>query len=183
MAYIITLTGASGVGKTTITDELLKKIPDVQFIGTLSTRERRETDRPEDSYSISQEEFEKKKHNGEFLCTVEVHGHQKGTPKSVIDEALARLSPSLIILVPEIVRLLLEYAPKKILSFYILSPSEEILRARLQKRGDSLQNIEQRLNDCKQWDAQAKASDLPYVFITNEGFVEDTVSQIIHSLP
>ncbi|MDO8474403.1 MAG: hypothetical protein Q7S62_02570 [bacterium] len=183
MGSIVTLTGASGVGKTTITDKLLLSIPDIKFIGTLNTRERRKIDRPEDSYSVSQQEFEKRKQAGEFLWTVKVHEHWKGTLKSAVDDALLRPSSSLIILVPEIVPILLKYAPNHVFSFFIPSPSEEILRARLLKRGDSSQDIEQRINDCKRWDDAAKASGLPYIFITNEGPIEDTVSQILRNLP
>lgn len=183
IASIITFTGASGVGKTTIINEFLKRIPEAKFIGTLNTREKRETDRPEDSYDVSQEEFEERKRKGEFLWTVKVHEHWKGTLKSAVDDALTRPSPSLIILVPEIVPILREYALNHVFSFFILSPSEEILRARLQRRGDSLQDIEQRMKECRRWDEEAKASGLPYIFISNEGSVEDTVSQILRYFP
>lgn len=183
IASIITLTGASGVGKTTIVNEFLKRVPAAKFIGTPNTRERRETDRPEDSYGVSEEEFEEGKRKGEFLWAVKVHEHWKGMPKSAVDDALLRPSPSLIILVPEVVPILRAYTPDRVFSFFILSPSEEILKERLVKRGDSLQDIEQRIMECRRWDAEAKASHLPYIFITNEGLVEDTVQQIFHNLP
>ena len=184
MGSIVTLTGASGVGKTTIINELLRRIPDAKFIGTLNTRKRRKTDRPEDSYGVSRQEFEERKGKGEFLWTVKVHEHWKGTLKSAVDDALARKNPSLIIiLVPEIVPILREYAPDHVFSFFILSPSEDILRVRLGKRGDSLQDIEQRIKDCQQLDKETKASDLPYILINNEGPIEDAVSQIIRSIP
>ncbi len=179
---IISLTGPSGAGKTTIAQALFRQYPQLVMIPSLTSRQRRESDLPGDFVYVSREEFSKRKEAGELLWDVEAHGTLYGTAKAAIDEALARRHPSLIILVPEIVKFLFDRYPDRYLPIFIEPPPEEILRARLVLRGESEETINRRLSDCRDWSAQAHASSLPYRFVHNHGPIEETVQEIAHIL-
>lgn len=73
----------SGAGKTTIIRELFRKIPEITFSVSATTRSKRpgEID-GKDYHFISLDEFNTKKANNEFIETEEVHGNYYGTLKS-----------------------------------------------------------------------------------------------------
>ena len=72
-----------------------------------------------------------------------------------------------------------EYAPGKVLSIFILPPSEEELRRRLVARAtESAEEIERRIADCRKWEEEAKKSGVPYRFVRNDRTVEEAVEQI-----
>src|SRR3989344_6825726 len=168
---IITISGASGAGKTTIEKSLLNKLNNAEVVVSITTRDRRENDNPNEYKYISKLWFRLLDKLGSFLWTVNIHGNWYGTLKSSVKKALKQYDKiSLMILVPDRVKNLLDYARERgseefVLSFYILSPSSEILKKRLQDRGDSEFEIAKRIKDCEKWDAEALASDLPYIFV------------------
>src|SRR3989344_8004502 len=155
---IITLTGASGSGKTSIFKALQSINPRLQLIESYTTRKPRGTDLPgEYVYMESQEKFSKLKAEGKFLWDVGEHNNAYGTLKESVDQALRADTPKIMLLVPKSVPLLMARTDK-VIPFYILSPGEEILRKRLQKRGDKPEEIEKRISDCRDWDAEARES-------------------------
>jgi ribose 1,5-bisphosphokinase PhnN len=84
-----------------------------------------------------------------------------------------------MLLTPDAVPTLLEYAPGEVLPFFIIPPTDEVLRARLLKRGETPEAIERRIADCIKWYVEAVVSGLPYLYITNSGEVEEAVGEII----
>ena len=64
------------------------------------------------------------------------------------------------------------------LPFYIRSPPEQLLRARLEKRGETSETIERRMKESRNWGGQAERSDIPYVFITNNGTIDEMAEQV-----
>lgn len=180
-AKIITLTGASGAGKTTVAKELLKK--KLKLVTSVTTREPRESDLPGEYRYVTPKEFLAMKEREEFLWPkpdeeLPIHGKMYGTTKQDVDEALNAEHQSVMLLVPDVLDTLYEYALNRVWSFYILSPPEDALRARLEERGDKAEDIAKRITDCKMWDAEARKSLLPYTFINNNGTVQRTLSQI-----
>ncbi|MDO8496317.1 MAG: AAA family ATPase [bacterium] len=182
---VVTVSGASGAGKTTIEKGLLKRLANVEVIVSVTTRDRRDTDNQNEYKYVSKLWFRFLDKLGAFLWTVNIHGNWYGTLESSLRKALKSYDDiSIMILVPDRVKNLWDYARERgseefVLSFYILSPSPEILRKRLQSRGDSVFEIVTRIKDCEKWDAEALASDLPYIFIRNDDRVENTVENII----
>ncbi|MBI3632433.1 MAG: hypothetical protein HY225_03225 [Candidatus Vogelbacteria bacterium] len=171
-----TITGSSGVGKTTIVKRLQVLRPDLRLITSHTSRSARDSDIPgEYNCNISQEDFVKNKED--YLWVVVAHGNYYGTTKRSVEDVFvseASLnSPLLMIIVPESVALLRQYLEfmgvdeSQILSFYVLAPNEEELRRRLVARGDDALSIERRVSDCKEWDKIALTSDIPYIFLSN----------------
>ncbi len=48
----------------------------------------------------------------------------------------------------------------------------------MQQRGDKQDTIERRLKESGSWDKQAKRSEIPYIFISNNGTIEEAVNLI-----
>ncbi len=173
---IVTVTGASGVGKTTIIKEFLAARRGFQLITSFTSRSPRPSDLPgEYQCGVPKEKFEKCA--DEFLWVVPAHENFYGTTKASVLKILTyRAIPAagLMILVPEAIPLLRTYLARfknherRITSFYVLAPSEEELRKRLRARGDNETAINQRIDDCKQWDAAALQSSIPYLFLSND---------------
>lgn len=85
---IISITGPSGVGKTTLARELLRTHPDWGIVVSITTREPRPSDLRGEYRYISHEEFEEREAREEFIWAAEVHGIRNGTLFASIDEAL-----------------------------------------------------------------------------------------------
>lgn len=80
------LLGPSGSGKGTILAYLREKYPDFVFPVSCTTREMRPNERPGEVYNfISEDEFEERKEQGEFLEWAHIHNHHySGTLKAAI---------------------------------------------------------------------------------------------------
>lgn len=186
---IVTISGASGVGKTTIGTSLLKRLFNARMIVSITTRDKRDSDNPGEYHYVSNWQFNLLDKFGAFLWTVDIHGNKYGTLKWSVKEALKRYDDIFVmLLVPDRVKNLLEYARKRgseefVASFYILSPSPTVLKKRLQDRGDSEFEIAKRIKDCEKWDTEAWKRDIPYIFIQNSSDdVEDAVDDIIFDI-
>lgn len=184
---ILTLTGASGAGKTTIAKELLVIMPVVtQMVPshTTHTRKPRATDLPGEYIYVSKFRFWLTEKLGLFLWTVHPHGNSYGTTKRWVAKALRNDGELyLMILVGDIMKILREFANQKsclnqIFSFYVISPSQKILRERLELRGDGPDDISKRLSDCVKWDSDATNSGVPYEFVRNDSAIEEAVVEI-----
>lgn len=182
---IFTFTGASGSGKSTLVKFLLQE-KGYKLILSSTTRQPRASDLPGEYEYLDAAEFidgaglvHNEKISGDFLWTKEYAGNHYGTRKEVVDKALQSPYVSMMILVPEVLPYLLGYAGKeKVLPFYIRSPPESILQTRLEKRGETSETIERRIEESRNWDEQAERSDIPYVFITNNGTIDEIAEQV-----
>mgnify|MGYP001558826613 CR=1 FL=1 len=176
---IITLTGPSGAGKTVITRELLKNHPEWKMVLSLTSRGPRNSDLPgEYKCDVVQEEFFWRDRRGEFIWTVSAHGNIYGTLLADIQKALNSEYPLLMQILSESVKQLRSYAPNKVLSIFILPPDGSELKQRLEKRGESPEQIERRIADCKKWEEEARSSGIPYEFVRNDGTVEEAVEKV-----
>lgn len=177
---IITFTGPSGAGKTSIVRELLKLRPQLSLITSLTTRPRRDNDLPNEYQYLSSAEFAAYPES-DFLWKVRVHYIDYGTLKSSVDAALQNQTPknSIMILVPDVLEKLIAYTQNQVLPIYILPPPEDVLRERLKKRGDTDEAIEKRIADCREWNDRAKKSLIPYRFIENDWIIDAAVAKVL----
>ena len=134
---LILVSGPSGVGKSTIINELLKRHENLKVMTTYTTREAREM---VDGayYHVSKEEFEKRIKEDFFLEYVDYNGNYYGTSKEGLDE------DKVVILEPTGLKHYLLKAKDKIKICYLKCPIE-IREERMKNRGDDELSIEKRL--------------------------------------
>jgi guanylate kinase len=143
MGGVLVVTGPSGVGKGTLINRLLERVPDLALSVSATTRPPRPSEvEGRDYHFLSEEEFEKRLLRNEFLEHAMYAGNHYGTPRSEIDRA----SDGLVLEIEvEGARQVRERLPEA-LQVFIAPPSPQVLRDRLVGRGtDSEDQMERRL--------------------------------------
>jgi guanylate kinase len=137
----------AGGGKSTVIKRLLAAHPDWGFSCSATTRTPRpgETDGRE-YYFLPRHEFERKVGAGEFLEYEDVHGELYGTLRGPTQERLER-SEAVIFDLDVKGALSVKRAFPEALTIFLLPPSREVLRDRLQGRGtEPPELVERRLS-------------------------------------
>jgi guanylate kinase len=148
MARLIIISAPSGAGKSTLVRYLLTQELNIRFsISATSRKPRGEEKNGVEYYFLSPEEFRERINNNEFLEYEEVYPNRYyGTLKSEVDRILEEGS-NVIFDVDCIGGLnIKKIYGEQALSIFIMPPSVEVLRERLEKRGtDTSKVIEGRL--------------------------------------
>jgi guanylate kinase len=132
---VVVVTAPSGSGKTTIYKKLLRMRPDISFSVSYTTRQRREEETDGvDYFFISREKFEKKIERGDFTEWAEVHGDLKGTDRGHLEECLTRSNACILDLDVQGALSIMREFPEAV-TVFIIPPSLEELKRRLEKRG------------------------------------------------
>lgn len=146
---IIIITAPSGAGKTSITRFLLNKYKKLAFSISVATRPARGDEKNGvDYYFTSIEDFQEKINNNEFIEWEMVYeGKYYGTLKSELERIWAGgRTPMLDIDVKGAIHVQRQFRGNS-LSIFVLPPSVEELKKRLNTRGtETPENIEIRLN-------------------------------------
>ena len=174
--FALILSAPSGTGKTTTCRVLREKLPNLKILVSHTTREIRKGEKEGLDYTfISQQEFEEKIKNKDFLEWAQVHNFYYGTSFQAADTSLKNGHDTLLELDVQGVESLraMNYEGIYIL---ILPPSIEEMQARLIKRGtDSEDRIRQRVETGKKEIKKYKIYD----YIVTNHVVEDTVNNLI----
>lgn len=86
---LIILSGPSGAGKSTIHKELLKRVENIAYSVSMTTRNPREGEiEGVDYFFVDEKRFKSEIKKGSFLEYAKVHGNYYGTLKSKVDEDL-----------------------------------------------------------------------------------------------
>ena len=143
MAGVLVVTGPSGVGKGTLINRLLERVPGLTLSVSATTRPPRPGEvEGRDYHFLSEEEFEKRLLRNEFLEHAMYAGNHYGTPRDEIDRADDGLVLEIEV---EGARQVRDRLPEA-LQVFIAPPSPEALRERLLKRGtDSEEQMRRRL--------------------------------------
>lgn len=175
---IVTVTGPSGAGKTTIVGELLKKHPEWGMVVSLTSRESRDSDLPgEYKCNLSVKHLYQLEKDRQAIWRENEHGNVYVTLFKDVNEArFERILSFMQILHRSVVKLH-SYMPREVLSIFLIPPCEEELRRRFEKRGDSPEQINRRIADCRKWEEEARASGL-YKFVRNNKTVEEAIRQV-----
>ena len=175
MGKIVTFTGASGAGKSTIAQAL-----GFPFVLSTTTRTPRVSDLPGEYEYIEIDDNVWEENGWNAYLWIEPHAkYYYGTKREVVDRAMQDPGTSMMILIPKVLPKLLTYTGiEKVLPFYIRSPEEATLRTRMRQRGETNDSIELRLDESRKWDEQAEKSGIPYIFITNNSTIEEAVEQV-----
>jgi guanylate kinase len=174
---LIVVAAPSGAGKTTLCDMLLADMSSLIYSISCTTRMSRgdEVD-GEDYFFLSSSEFDKRMQAGDFLEHAEVHGNRYGTLKDTVDSAMAEGNSVLMDIDVQGARQIREHVTecaddsplsRGFVDFFIMPPSAEVLRERLEGRGeDSSDVIEERLDNAA--DEMSCAKEFMHVIVNND---------------
>lgn len=170
---MLSISGASCVGKDTVVDFLFRIIPKVAFLPSYTTRAPRKGDRG--YVYVSDQEFTDMCNRGLFAWEVGPFGNRYGTRISdIVMASLDTETLSISIVVPSAValfRLWFEKYHCKVTSVYLYCKDENILKERLLIRGDK--DIDRRLVECRSWNGIASKHDF-FIWVDNSGDLELT---------
>lgn len=173
---LIIISGPSGVGKGTIYDEVLKRMPNIQKSISVTTREPRAHEIDGVHYYFKTvEEYQQMIANGDFLETASVYNNNYGTPKLPVFEMMEKgLDVMFEIDIIGAKQIKKKYPDS--VAIYIIPPSFEVLEQRLRDRGtDSEASIKRRLGSARS--ELSKYGMFDYIVFNDT--VENSVSKVI----
>jgi guanylate kinase len=155
---LFVITGPSGVGKGTVIRKLLERVPGLELSVSATTRPPRPGERPgADYHFLTEEEFDRRLAEGDFMEHASYSGHRYGTLVSEVKPRLERGIGVLLEIELQGARQVRERVPEAVLVF-IAPPAPEVLRQRLEERGtDPPEQIDRRLTVAREeLDAQSE---------------------------
>jgi guanylate kinase len=163
---LFVISAPSGAGKTTLCKELLKHFKEIRFSISHTTRQ----PRPDETQGIdyfftSEEAFLDGIKNNTWAEWAKVHGNYYGTSNKFLNNTLSSGSDVLLDIDFQGTIQILKKYPNAI-TIFIMPPSIEILRSRLQYRGtESEEAIENRIMNAEQ---EIKKKNLYNYIIIND---------------
>ena len=146
---MLVLSSPSGAGKTTLTRNLLEQEENVALSVSVTTRPRRPSEIDGVHYHFkTKQQFEGMRDSGQLLEWAEVHGNYYGTPRGPVEQALSAGRDVLFDIDWQGTQQLYEKMPKDVVSVFVLPPSADELKMRLERRAeDSAGVISERLRN------------------------------------
>jgi len=143
---VFIISAPSGSGKTTLGKELINSLPDFQLSISCTTRKPRPGEQEGvDYFFLTEEEFEKKRMKGELIEWAEVFGHYYGTSHDRLTQYLQQGKHVLLLIDVQGALQIMEKLPR-VVSIFVLPPSWDALKQRLEERGtDTAEEIQRRL--------------------------------------
>ena len=164
---LLILSSPSGAGKSTLT-QLLRDDQHLRLSLSVTTRQRRSSEIDGVHYRfITPADFKEMQERGELLECAEVHGNFYGTPKRPVEQALARGEDMMFDIDWQGTAQICERMRADVVSVFILPPSMQELKARLERRAeDSPEVIERRLRNARE--EIAKWASYDYVLVNDD---------------
>ncbi|MDR2600730.1 MAG: guanylate kinase [Oscillospiraceae bacterium] len=144
---LIIISGPSGSGKGTIIAELMRRLPDLVFSVSATTREPRDKEIDGEHYHfLSQERFLEMIENDELLEHAKYVDNYYGTPRKLIDDCINNGISVILDIEVQGAKQVMKKIPEAI-TVFVTPPSMRELEKRLRGRGtDSEHKIKSRLN-------------------------------------
>lgn len=173
---LLVLSSPSGGGKTTISEKLLNQSTNLVRSISMTTRKPRSGEvSGKDYFFVTEEEFHQLCENGRMLEYAKVFENFYGIPKDFIEENLNNGISVVLTIDWQGAFRLFDIMREKVVSVFILPPSMEELRLRLQKRNsDSADEIEHRLAEAEK--EISKCDKYDYTIINDD--VDKSVEEI-----
>ena len=177
LGHLYVISAPSGTGKTSLVKALIERDPSIRLSVSTTTREPRAGEvHGKDYFFVKKEDFDRQINDNEFLEWAFVYGNFYGTSATLVKNSINSGQKILL----EIdwqgaFQIKQRYNREMLTLIFIMPPSLEILKERLQKRGqDKISVITERLATAKE--EMAKSQNFDYVII-NDNF-ETTVCEL-----
>jgi guanylate kinase len=139
---MLIVSSPSGAGKTTLTRSLLKEEENVSLSISVTTRQRRSSEIDGIHYKfLSRRQFELMRDGGELLEWAEVHGNFYGTPREPVETAIAEGRDVLFDIDWQGTQQLYQSMRDDVVSVFVLPPTAEELKLRLERRAEDTADI------------------------------------------
>ena len=144
---VVIVSGPSGVGKSTICEEVVKRLDNVYLSVSVTTRPRSEAEVDgQDYWFISEQEFQERIDKGLLLEHADVFGHLYGTPRDKVEEAVREGKTVILEIDVQGAKQARVIFPDALMIF-ILPPTEKDLIERMDHRGrEAVDAAEERLS-------------------------------------
>ncbi|MCJ7777206.1 MAG: guanylate kinase [Sedimentisphaerales bacterium] len=174
---VVIVSGPSGVGKSTICKEVIKRLNNAYLSISATTRPKAkgETDGREYCF-LSEREFKERIKNGQLLEYAKVFGHFYGTPKDRVEEAL-NAGKTVILEIDVQGGMQIKKIYQDALMIFILPPGENILAERMSRRGrEDAQKARQRLI---QANSEIAAARQYYQYTVTNDDLQQAIDEVI----
>ncbi|MBC8469333.1 MAG: guanylate kinase [Planctomycetes bacterium] len=132
---VVIMSGPSGVGKSTICKEVVKRLDNVYLSVSVTTRPKSNAEVDgQDYWFISEQEFQERVDKNLLLEHAEVFGHLYGTPRDKIEEAIQAGKNVILEIDVQGAQQALPIFPDAVMIF-VLPPTEKDLVKRMDNRG------------------------------------------------
>jgi guanylate kinase len=175
LAKVFVITGPSGVGKGTLIRALLERVPELELSVSATTRRPRPGEtQGVDYWFLSDEEFERRIGEGDFVEWAEYSGRRYGTLRSELEQRTARGIPVVLEIEVQGARQVRRAMPEAV-QIFIAPPSLDALRVRLVGRGtDDPEDVERRLRVAEE--ELAAREEFAHVVVNDR--LEDAVAHL-----
>jgi guanylate kinase len=166
---MLILSSPSGAGKTTLTRMLLQtKELDLTLSISVTTRARRSSEVDGIHYTfIGKKQFDALREGGDLLEWAEVHGNFYGTPRGPAEQILRQGRDVLFDIDYQGTQQIKREAADDAVTIFILPPSMQELRARLERRAEDRPDIiDKRLNEAR--NEIRRWTDYDYVLVNDD---------------
>jgi guanylate kinase len=132
---VVIMSGPSGVGKSTICKEVVKRLDNIYLSVSVTTRPKSKAEVDgQDYWFISEEEFQERLDKNLLLEHAEVFGHLYGTPRDKVEEAVQAGKNVILEIDVQGAKQALTIFPDAVMIF-VLPPTEKDLVKRMDNRG------------------------------------------------
>jgi len=151
MAKVFVITGPSGVGKGTLIRSLVQQVPELEVSVSATTRPPRPGEaNGVDYWFLTDDEFDARLADGDFVEHAGYSGHRYGTLRSELESRVQAGAPVVLEIEIQGARQVREAMPDAV-QVFIAPPSLDALKARLVGRGtNSSRDMDARLRTARE---------------------------------